>query len=348
MPFSRPALADLINRAITDIQSRLPGQDATLRRSNLNVLSRVHAGVVHALYGYLGWLSQQMMYDTAESEYLDRWAAIWGVNRIPAQFATGNVTFTGTSGVTVPAGTELQRPDGALFTTDADVTLSSMTGTVSVTALEAGYAGNTANGTQLVLTTPIAGVNSTATASLLSNGVDIEGDESLRARLITRIQQPPQGGSKHDYVAWCLEVPGVTRAWAYPHSLGIGTVKILFVRDNDVSIIPDVTEVAAVQAYIDERRPVTAQVSVFQPVAAPLNFTLSVVPSTLAVKAAVIDELTDLIARESVPGGVLYISHIRAAISAAVGETNYDLISPSVDVALAAGQLTIMGTVTWL
>jgi len=92
---------------------------------------------------------------------------------------------------------------------------------------------------------------------------------------------------------------------------------------------------------------VTARVSVAAPVAAPLNFTLSVIPNTLAVKAAVEAELADLISREAVPGGTLYLSHIRASISAAAGENNYTLTSPSADVTSTAGQLTTLGAVTW-
>ena len=67
-----------------------------------------------------------------------------------------------------------------------------------------------------------------------------------------------------------------------------------------------------------------------------------------AVKAAVQAELSDLIARESKPGGTIYLSHIRAAISAAVGEDNYTMSAPSADVTNTAGNMTTLGTITWL
>jgi len=347
MAFSRPALNDLISRAINDILARLPGSDATLRRSNLNVLARVHAGAVHGLYGFVDWIAKQVIYDTAEAEYLERWATIWGINRLPAAYATGTVAFAGANGVVIPAGTGVQRADGALFVTDADATIALGTATAAVTASAAGAAGNTVAGTELILPTLVAGVDSTVIAAEISGGADAETDTALRARFLLRIRQPPHGGAAHDYEAWALEVPGVTRAWVFPEELGLGTVTVRFVRDNDVSIFPDAGEVATVQAYIDARRPVTARVSVAAPVAAPLNFTLSVIPNTLAVKAAVEAELADLISREAVPGGTLYLSHIRASISAAAGENNYTLTSPSADVTSTAGQLTTLGAVTW-
>lgn len=348
MAFARPTLAELINRSITDIQSRMPGVDATLRRSNLNVLSRVLAGGVHGLYGFIDWLSRQVIYDTAEAEYLERWASIWGVSRIPASFATGSVTFSGTNGAVIPAGTELQRADGALFTVDADATIAAGTATAAITAFDAGQAGNADTGAVMTLSTPIAGVNATATAGVLSGGADAETDDALRGRFIARIQNPPHGGAAHDYEAWALAVAGVTRAWVYPEELGAGTVTVRFVRDNDDSIIPDAGEVASVQAYIDNLRPVTADVTVAAPIADPLDFTFSSIsPNTAAVKAAVEAELADLISREAEPGGMLYLSHIRAAISAAVGETNYVLTSPSADVAAATGYITTLGALVW-
>ena len=223
----------------------------------------------------------------------------------------------------------LQALDGVQYQTTADATVTVPTATASVAALVAAAAGNRTTGQTLTLTSPIVGVQSSATAGALTGGADLESDDDLRARLIDRIQQPPHGGDAHDYVTWALEVPGVTRAWCFPMELGEGTVTVRFVRDDDASLIPDAGEVAAVQAYIDALRPVTAAVTVVAPTAVPLAFSIAVAPNTAAVKAAVQAELSDLIARESKPGGTIYLSHIRAAISAAVGEDNYTMSAPS-------------------
>jgi uncharacterized phage protein gp47/JayE len=350
MPFSRPTLSELIDRAASDIETRLPGTDARLRRSNLNVLARVHAGAVHGLYGYLDWLALQLMPDTAEAEHLARWASIWGVTRKAAAAATGNVTFSGTNGTVISAGTLIQRADGAQFTTDAEGTISAGSATVAVTASVAGADGNTAASTSLTLVSPIAGINTTATVAAggLSGGSDEEDDDSLRERLISRIQQQPHGGADFDYETWALEVAGVTRAWVYPQELGLGTVTVRFVRDDDVSIIPDAGEVAAVQAYIDARRPVTAAVTVAAPTAVPLDFEISGLnPNNTTVKAAIEAELEDLLRREAEPGGTILISHIREAISVAAGEYDHVLVSPSANVTHTTGQLATMGTITW-
>lgn len=351
MPFSRPTLNDLIDRASADINSRLPGADARLRRTLLGVLARMQAGSAHALYGYLDWLARQFMPDTAETEHLERWSSIWGVTRKAPVAATGSVTFTGTDSSTIPAGTTLQRSDGAEFTTDAAGTISGGTALVAVTASTAGASGNTAAGSSLSLVSPIAGVNSAATvdANGLAGGSDTETDTALRVRLLARIQQPPHGGADFDYTAWALEVVNVTRAWVYPNELGLGTVVVRFMMDDSYSGgIPQAADVSNVQAYIDALRPVTAALTVLAPVAVPLDFTIQLTPNDSTTQAAVTTALQDLIDREAQPGGTLLLSHINEAISTASGETDHVLSVPAADVSLTTGQISTMGVITWV
>lgn len=349
MPFARPTLLELIERAASDLETQLPGTDARLRRSNLGVLTRVHAGALHGLYGYLDYLARQLMPDTAEAAYLERFVARYGLARTPAAYAGGNITITGLTGAVVPAGTPVQRSDGVAYFTTADAVLASGTATAAVVAAEPGAAGNATAGTGMTLTEPVGGVESAAVVAAggLVSGADAETDDALRGRLLARIQAPPNGGAASDYIAWALEVPGVTRAWVYPLELGVGTVVVRFVRDNDVSFIPDGGEVAAVQAYIDSVRPVCAQVTVAAPTAVPLAMTIALTPDTTAVRAEVTAELTDLLRREASPGGTILLSHLRQAISTAAGETNHVLSVPSADVTHTSAQIAVLGTITW-
>jgi uncharacterized phage protein gp47/JayE len=66
------------------------------------------------------------------------------------------------------------------------------------------------------------------------------------------------------------------------------------------------------------------------------------------VQAAVLAELQDLLLREATPGGTLLLSHIRAAISSAAGETDFVLTSPAANVTNTTGNMCTMGTITWL
>lgn len=349
MPFIRPDLATLIARAEADIETRLPGADARLRRSNLNVLARVHAAAAHGLYGYLDWIARQVIPDTADAEILDRWASWWRVERRLAAAAVGSVTLTGTNGAVIAAGTSLMRSDGAEYTVDAEATIAGGLAIVSVTAVEAGQAGNAVAASALSLITPVIGVNAAGFVAVggLTGGADSELDPSLRARLLARVQMPPHGGADFDYVTWALEVPGVTRAWVYPLETSANNVTVRFVRDGDASLIPDAAEVATVQAYIDARRPVTADVSVVAPIADPLAYTIHISPDTAAVRAAVEAELRDLHQREAVPAGTLLLSHMREAVSLAAGETDNVLTVPNTNVVSATGHISTFGGITW-
>jgi uncharacterized phage protein gp47/JayE len=182
----------------------------------------------------------------------------------------------------------------------------------------------------------------------ITAGAEVESDDSLRSRLLTRIRETPHGGAYHDYLAWALEVPGVTRAWCYPQYLGLGTVGLAFVCDDQADILPDAEKIAEMRDYIEARRPVTAVVTVFAPIPVPLDLSIRITPNLATVAASVETELRDLIYREAEPGGTIYLSHIREAISLAVGEVDHELVSPIEDVVLENGEITVMGAITWL
>lgn len=341
--FNRPPLTALVKGLRDDMLSRVDGE--LLRRADAEVNSRVFAGAVHGLYGYADWIARQVIWDTCDDDTLERWASMWlQVPRKPAASATGSVTFVVAAGATVPSGTVLQGFDGVQYLTTADSAASA----APVIAALPGASGNRAAGQSLSLVSPVAGVQTQAMASEISGGADVESIDALRARLIARVQTPPDGGSATDYKAWALEVPGVTRAWVAPLEQGAGTVVVRFVRDNDATIIPDAAEVAAVQAYIDSVRPATAELYVVAPVADPIAFQITLTPNTLAVRAAVEAELRDLITREAAPSVTMLISHIREAVSSAAGETDSVVTSPAANIVPATGHMPTFGSIAWL
>lgn len=351
MPLTRPTLAELRDRTASDFISRL-NLGPLLPRMVIKILADVLAGVVHSLYGYIQWAARQLFPDTAELEFLDRWLSIFGLIRKPSTFSTGNMTFTGTAGSVIPAGTAMLRSDGVEYTTTAEGTLSGSpaTATIPVTAAVAGSNGTTPAGQIFTLVSPIAGVNSNPTVAGgdIAGGSNEEGDEAARGRLMQRIQQPPQGGAEHDYEAWALEVSGVTRVWVYPLYLGPGTVGVAIVAD-DAEDGPIASEqlVEDTQAHVDEKKPVTAHPTVFTPEAVELDLNITLTPDTTIIRNAVIAELRDMLRREAKPGSTIYISKIREAISIAAGEDHHVLNSPTSDIVTTTGQLLVLGDITW-
>lgn len=344
MSFERPTLKDLVARINSGIQSRL--STPQVRRSNALVYGRVLAAASHELHGYIEYASRQIFTDSADSEHLDRHAALFGMNRNPASKASGKVKFSFSDGlVDVPAGTILQSGSNSQFRVSVAPDAS---GVAKVEALIAGKAGNVDVGDTLTLTSPVSGVMSEAECLGITGGADAEDDESLRSRVLARQRETPHGGTGDDYVNWALSVPGVTRAWCYPLEDGAGTVTVRFVCDDYEDIRPTSEMVKKVQAYIDSVRPVTADVTVMAPTLKPVNFEISTLtPDTSSVRAAVEAELRDLFISESEPGKSIYISHVRAAISAAAGEVDHELVSPTDNPQAGANELLTLGTIKW-
>ena len=348
MSFSRPTRSDVIARMRADVDGRLPGADSRMPRSLIDVLLRTYTGAIDGLYGYLDSIAAASIYDTATGTVLERWAGIWGVQRKGSLPAAGSVTLSGVDGSVVIDQAVLLRADGAEFLVSGPVALTGGAATTRVTASAAGAAGNTLAGTALGFASPSAGVAASAVVAApgIVGGGDEESDAELLARFLARIRQAPNGGSQADYLAWALAQPDVTRAWVYPGWTGAGTVGLAFVMDGRPDIFPLTADVDAMAAAIAPLRPVTADVVVFAPTPQPVNFILGVTPAT--AKPAVIAELTDLFAREAAPVGTILISHIREAISVALGVTDYDLRAPVANVAGAPGAMPVLVTIGWI
>lgn len=369
MPFSRPTLSRLISRAKSDIEAVLQNGASLLRRSFEAAIARSLAGLAHGLHGHIDWASRQIIIDTADDEFLVRWAEIWGQPRLPAEFAEFEITLGGFVGeVTIPEGTIYTRVDGVQFATTAEVTLPAdppFIAVVDVQALEEGDEGNTVPSSQLTIGTPIVGLLSTAVVNgsgsdPIGGGSDIETIDALRARLLAYIQTPPKGGALGDYVTWAKEASSsVTRAWELPLGLGPGTVLVLFVQDTFDgegffvdTLFPTGDQIDEVREYIDTKKPITANGYVAEDyVAAPLEEaldpTIQIDPNTADVQLQVTRQLQDLLLREAEPGGTLSVSKIREAISIATGEENHNLVSPVADVTTDATTLLTLGTVTF-
>lgn len=158
----------------------------------------------------------------------------------------------------------------------------------------------------------------------------------------------PQGGAPADYLAWTLAQPGVTRAWVFPLNRGPGTVDVAFVMDGRASIIPQPADVSAVQSAINLLRPVTADCQVFAPAGDPFAVTLAALsPNTPATQAAINAAVADLLARDAMPAGRIYLNRLYAALSDAGGANSFELVAPMADVVSATGHMPVFQPVTF-
>ncbi|MFJ3112311.1 baseplate J/gp47 family protein [Pseudomonas putida] len=347
MPYEIPTLPALITRTEADFERNAP--DA-LRRSDAKVTSRVLSGVVFQLFGYQSWMARQAHPATCDEEQLLRWAD-WRLEdgRKPAVAASGSATVTGSTGFPVDAGTVYQARDGRRYVVKVAATLIDGAAQLQLVAEDVGQGGNIESG-QLTAVTPVLGVNATAVIGVdgIVGGTEQEDIEAVRARLRAAFKNPSKVGNGDDFVEWALEVPGVTRAWALPRWMGPGTFGLTFVCDGDADIFPNEAKVLEVQAYLERKRPVTSEVYAFAALRLGVDLSIKLTPDTTVVRQAVTKALTDLIGDEGGSGSVIPISHIRAAISNAPGETDHRLDVPTGDVPVASNQVAVLGVITWL
>lgn len=362
MPWLTPPLREVREIVRDHISTSLPGSDASVPNSVLRVLSDAQGALCHLNLQYLDWLALQLLPDTAEHEWLDRHGQIWLVNadgsvgRKQATFATGTVQFTGLAGAIVPLGTQLEGdPPGAGATvgyeTTEDIVLGESPTPAPVRALDAGAIGNIPAGETLSITSSQpANVDSGAIVVQLIGGTDIENDDDLRARILLRIRQPPQGGAAHDYVQWTLAVPGVTRAWCAPLEMGMGTVTVRFMMDElraDNDGFPLQEDCETVAAYLDTVRPVAVKdIFVVAPIPQPVDVWIeNLVRDDDATRAAIEQSLEVMLLALAAPGQTIYASWKSAAIMDTANVASFRLANNDDDVMPSPGHMAVLGDI---
>lgn len=159
------------------------------------------------------WDMAESLYHSAYLDYcsgdqLDKVCALLGITRKSATKAIGVVTFTGTGGTVVSAGTKVTTSTGIEFSTDSEVTLDGGTADANITANEAGVDGNVAANTITILQDPIFGIDSVNNAVATSGGTDKEFDGQMRYRASVALDVAGRG-TINAIVGAVLDVAGV-------------------------------------------------------------------------------------------------------------------------------------------
>jgi len=351
MPLERPSYATIRNRYLATVETRLPGADARLPYSDLDVTGHVLAEAASSLYEFGLRIADQILPNTADADQLEVIAADWSIHRKPAEAAQGSVTVTliGDPGAVVPAGTRIQI-GGRDYATDVAATVTTATAAVAVTALEAGAAGNVEAGASGSLVSPVAGISAKVLAGDIVGGTDPETDGELLARLLLRMRRPPHGGNADDFEGWALDCAGVTRAWVHRGTPRRGIVTVLIVKDGNAGgPIPTAAEVAEVQAYIDrpDIGPVCGECVVRAPDPVVHDLVVQLDPNTPEVRSAALEAIQAFWRSEAAPGATISLSRLSAAISAAAGEVRHRIVAPAADIAHATFEMAVLGAVTF-
>lgn len=319
--------------------------DATAPATFENALAILSALSNYEVYLYTRDQILEVMVTTATADgLLPQHAEMWGVPRNPAVAAIGSVLVSVGADVDLPVGTACVSDGSVQWLVTAATTIpAGTTASVSVRANTTGTIGNLAAGAGLTLVSPVAGVTAVVVdAQGLAGGADIEAVASWRARIIERISNPRGGGTAAEYRQWAKDA-GAAYVNVVPDWAGFGTIGVIISMPGPVA--PTDAQIAAVQAHIDNVRPVRGNVFVVAAQIVKRNPVIRLSPDTLSARSKIIADMQAFYPQQGI-GGTLYVEAITQVILADNGVQNA-LISPAMDEVLPANAQAVLGQITW-
>ena len=192
--------------------------------------------------------------NSASGQELANLTAWLGIYRLQPAPSTATVTFTGSNGTPVRAGTRIRSTNGDFFTTDNEITLSGATGDATVTAVETGPV-RVAAGTLTALATSVPGITAVTNATAGTQGRNLEDDVELRNRYFD-VMAFNSLGSAAALQASVLDVPGVTFAVVRDNPTASATTVqgVAIAEHSFVAVVEGGTDLA-VGTAIAQRKP---------------------------------------------------------------------------------------------
>lgn len=262
--------------------------------------------------------------DENSGKYLDEHARIFDMTRRAGSAATAPVTFTGSTGASIPAGAAFFTAAGLEFALAEDVTLEDGAGAGTLEAVEPGAKYNVAAGDISQMLRSVAGVTAFS-AGAAAGGTDPESDEALFARIDDRRRHPPASGNPAYYRSLALECDGAGAAKVQRLWQGPGTVRVLVAGYDRGPVDDTVTE--AVAGHIDDNRVVGAEVTVASvsgtAVSVTAQVTLAGTATLEAVRTAFAARLRAYLQGLALEQYTVYVNRIAALLMEVDGVVDY-------------------------
>jgi uncharacterized phage protein gp47/JayE len=263
--------------------------------SILRALGQATQAIALWLQGIALQIAALTRFQTSNGADADSWGADFGFTRLPAQAATGSVTFsrfTPTAQASIPVGTQVQTADGSVvFEVIADSTQSAYDAglnayviaanaascTATVEAVTAGAAGNVAAGTLTQLGTAIAGVDTVTNALAFANGADAESDPAMKARFIVYLASLAKATPAAVKTAATSTQQDATAAIVENQAYAGGSQPgYFYVVADDGSGDPSSNFLSAVANNVEATRPIGTSYGIFGPTVVDATIVLTV------------------------------------------------------------------------
>ena len=258
---------------------------------------------------WIQWLIMQVLAmtraATSNGTDLDTWVSDFGMARLSASAAGGQVTLSRTTpglATTVPVGALVRTGTEAtdlVFSVSLDpthpawnesgyhVATTALSVTVPVLAHAAGAAGNVRPGAIAQLATAIPGIDNVTNDKAMSGGLDAETDDALRQRFSGFLDSRTRATEQAVGFAIASVRQGLSFTIAERVDTG-GAIRAghftITVDDGTGSPGPDL--IARVAAAVDAVRPIGGTYSIRPPILVPVSVRAIVVGSALGIVAA--------------------------------------------------------------
>lgn len=370
MALNTKTFATIVSDQVTAIQAASARLIDTTIGSIIRSVAEANAAVVLWLQGLLVQLLALTRASTSTGPDLDSWVADYGVTRLPAVAATGNVTFsrfTATNPAQIPVGARVQTGDGSqIFEVIEDATnpayadgvytlaagVASLD--VKVQAVTAGAGNNVVIGAINTLATAISGIDTVSNAAAFTNGADAESDAALRARFVAFVASLSKATKEAvGYAITSLQTGltyTLTENETYPGTVDYG---YFYVVVDDGTGTPGSTLLNTVANAVDRVRPVTSRFGVFGPIVVTANVAMTAtiasgydpVATKLLVRNAVINYINGL----GLGKPLAWSRLLQVAYDASPGVTNITGLTingGTSDIGATAKQVVKAGTVS--
>jgi len=347
--YIRPTYTALLNR----IQGDFAFLPAILRVPLAAALARAKNG----MHGHLDWIGAQTSPLNCELERLYDYAALYGVDRILATAAVGNVLANGNLGAPLLAEALARGQNGLDYIVLASVNLGAGDTAVSIRCTTAGLDGNLSAGAMLTLVEPVAGVNSTLTVGPqgITGGDADETVDAWRLRICdewqTVVTRGARSGKSEDYIFWAKgAITSVSSAIVQPHALGIGTMVVRPICNGLANRLPTQGVMDAVASKYLISAPGTADWRLTLPIVHAITLNIHLLPAvdTQANRDAISTALNTLVLSKdnsTAEKSTLLWAEVDVAISVITDQYVSDESAP---ISWAADEVLVLNPINWI
>lgn len=362
----------LVRNQVTAIQGAAKVLVDLTVGSILRAVVEANAAVILWLQGLILQLLAITRAATSSGADLDSWVGDFGLTRLAAVAASGQVSFarfTPSQQAVVPVSTTIQTGDGAQqFAVTLDTTNPAYSATlggyvlaagvgsinVPVAASTAGAGGNVSAGQLNTLTQAVPGVDTVSNAAAFTNGVDAESDAALRIRFIAfvaSLSKATKGAV--GYAITSLKQGVIYTLVENQQYNGTTDYGYFYVVVDDGTGSPGSTFLSNVSNAIDAVRGVSIRFGVFAPVVVTANAGMTITTAAgydhNAVVALVVAALRSYINGLRLGQTLTYSRLAQVAYDASPGVTNVTAVTlngGTADVSATSQQVIKSGTLT--